>query len=571
MSGEKPVAALASQPMASSQIQFRLNGIGHLIRDELLGVPIYQRSYAWEKDQVDDFCSDLRNAFNSPLREYFMGTVVLSDESGDRKMVIDGQQRLATTTILFAAIRNHQRANGEVRKGDSIHSTYVGSYDDRTDEDVPRLSMNAEDDSHFRTTIVEDEDATSTRDSHILISGAYAQAKEFVAEQASAAGTAWSRKLVEWREFLDNDVSIIEVTVANESDAFLIFETLNDRGADLTLADLLKNYLFGRAGSAKLHEVRENWILALAAMDNVVESFVIFLRHYWSSKNGLVRERDLYKAIKSEVATGAQAVKFSKELLKASKLYAALLNSASEYWTKWSDVDRRNIDTLGLLALEQNRPMLLAVLENFSTPESKKVLRACVSWSVRGLVVGGIGGGTTEKAYCQAAVRVSDGSIKSAKDLLAELSSIVPPDDAFQSSFATFRVTKTSLARYYLRALESARRGDAEPELVPNPDPDQVNLEHVLAKNAKPSDWPTFKPDEIRTWADRFGNMVLLGKTANNSLGNKPFSGKKAVLAASKSLWTSEGGSYADWTPATVDSRQSAMAALAVKVWKREP
>ena len=89
-----------------------------------------------------------------------------------------------------------------------------------------------------------------------------------------------------------------------ESDAYVIFETLNDRGADLTIADLLKNYLYGRAQD-KLEAVKKDWALALGALELTAADgkFVAFLRHYWSSLDGVTRERELYAAIQSKVKT----------------------------------------------------------------------------------------------------------------------------------------------------------------------------------------------------------------------------------------------------------------------------
>ena len=60
---------------------------------------------------------------------------------------------------------------------------------------------------------------------------------------------------------------------------------------------------------------------------------------------------------------------------------------------------------------------------------------------------------------------------------------LVPTDAQFQAEFSTCRVTKASLARYYLRALELCYRGEKEPEFVPNEDQSEVNLEHVLPEN----------------------------------------------------------------------------------------
>lgn len=554
-------------------MQFDLDGIGHQLADRLLTVPIYQRSYSWEDGQILDFCSDLRSAYSAEPSEYFLGTVVLSKEGAEgRDTIIDGQQRMATTSILIACIRDYFRANGETQRADGAHSDYIGSYDMEDGCYVPRLFLNSEDDEFYRKYVVDgDRTVEATRPSQRLIMRAVELLDEFVAKivaSAGNAGNAWVDSLVKWLRFLRERVRMIYVEVPTESDAFMIFETLNDRGADLTLADLLKNYLFGKSEN-KLDAVRENWLLAIAAFDLSTELFITFLRHYWSSKHGAIRERDLYKSIKDGVANKTQAVRFADEIQQASRLYAALLNSEHEFWTDYGTTAKDNVDTLSRLALEQNRPMLLAVLQHFTVAQQKKVLRASVSWLVRGLVVGGIGGGTTEKAYCNAAVKIRAGTIKTAGQLMAELSPIIASDNDFKDSFAKMGVTKASLARYYLVALERANAGTNDPELVPNANEEEVNLEHVLPKRAKPTDWQQFTEDQRRDVVDRLGNLALLKKSQNGKIGNEPFSVKQPILAASQLELTKSIGAEADWTATKIADRQKGLADLAIAIWKR--
>ena len=80
--------------------------LAHVLRDQPLRVPIYQRSYSWTPEQVGQFWSDLKAAMSVPDPEYFVGTFVLSSSTDQRLTIIDGQQRLATTAILIAAMRN---------------------------------------------------------------------------------------------------------------------------------------------------------------------------------------------------------------------------------------------------------------------------------------------------------------------------------------------------------------------------------------------------------------------------------------------------------------------------------
>lgn len=566
------MVAYAERVPAETKIAFDLDGIGHQLADRRLAVPIYQRSYSWGDDEILDYCSDLRSAFAAEPSEYFLGTVVLSKEGTEgRDTIIDGQQRMATTSIFIACIRDYFRSHGEKQRGDGVHSEYIGSYDMEEDNFVPRLFLNSEDDEFYRGFVVDgNRTLNAQKPSQRLIERAVETLNHFVEDIVTGAGNAWPDVLVKWLTFIRVRVRIIYVEVPTESDAFMIFETLNDRGADLTLADLLKNYLFGKAES-KLNAVRENWLLAIGAFDLSTELFITFLRHYWSSKHGAVRERDLYKSIKEGVANRTQAVRFADEIQQASRLYAALLNSEHDFWTDYGTTAKDNVDTLNRLALEQNRPMLLAVLQHFSPAQQKRVLKAAVSWSVRGLVVGGIGGGRTEKAYCNAAVKIRAGAIKTASQLLAELAPIIASDDEFKESFAKARVTKASLARYYLLALERATEGTVQPELVPNANEDEVNLEHILPKKAKRADWPQFTPEERQAWVDRIGNLALLKKSQNRKIGNEPFSVKKPLLESSQLTLTRDVGTKSDWTPREIASRQADLAALAVGLWSRSP
>jgi hypothetical protein len=383
--------------------------------------------------------------------------------------------------------------------------------------------------------------------------------------------TSWALELVEWRKFIDENLRVIHVTVPTESDAFLIFETLNDRGLDLTLADLLQNYLFGKAGATRLAAVRSSWTNAKANLDNDASLLITFLRHHWSSVHGATRERDLYKAIKEGVTTSQAAATFAKDLERSSKTYAALLNPSDAFWNPWGTATKEAISNLGKLGLEQIRPLLLAAVNNLTRAHAKRVLKASVSWAVRGLIVGGIGGGVAERAYCEGAVKISNKTVTTAPQVLSAITAVVPTDAVFKDAFKIARVSKHALSRYYLNALERGQSGDPEPELVPNANEEEVNLEHVLPKNAVAAQWPSFNADDRRNYVNRLGNHALLKRSHNNGIGNEPFSVKKPIFHSSSLELTKEIGTKADWTPAEIEARQGRLATTAVDVWKRSP
>src|SRR4051794_15594527 len=97
-----------------SRIDARLEGIGHLLRDRRMEVPRFQRSFSWTGEQVDAFWRDLSAARHAGQNEYFLGTVVATPNKRQGTWsVIDGQQRLAVTVLLFAAIRDEFLRNAD--------------------------------------------------------------------------------------------------------------------------------------------------------------------------------------------------------------------------------------------------------------------------------------------------------------------------------------------------------------------------------------------------------------------------------------------------------------------------
>ena len=559
----------------AAQFNFTPEAIGHVLSDRRLAVPVYQRSYSWDEDEVNDFWSDLYGSYKSGS-EYFIGNIVLSEQgTQDAITIIDGQQRLATTQIMYAVIRDVFERNGDDKRAGIVQDKYISSPDLESGGDFPRLKLNSDDSPYYRKLIVDAEDPETVsilKRSHQLIRESYEQLLANLSSEAAKAGEDWTVFLNDWANYLENGVRVVVVDVPTEADAFLIFETLNDRGADLTIADLLKNYLFGRSGD-ELDAVRDAWMAALGALEMSAENstFTTFIRHLWSSMHGLTRERLLYKGIKERITSKVHAVDFSQNLREASRLYAAILNSDHEFWSDLGTGTKKNIEALLRLELVQMRPLLLAIMQHFSPDELIISLRSLVSWGVRGILVGGIGGGRAEKIYCGSALEVRAGKAKTSSDLLNLLSPIVPTDEEFQASFSKARVTKSKLARYYLIALEKTVLGEEEPELVPNEDEGQVNLEHILPKNPSVEDWPEFPEEEHRIWISRLGNMALLQKGPNDRIGNKPWDDKKPVLEASKLELTQEAGAESEWTKEVITNRQEKLSHIGVTTWPREP
>ncbi len=379
----------------------------------------------------------------------------------------------------------------------------------------------------------------------------------------------WQAPLLTRIDYLAENVSVITVEVANEDRAFEIFETLNGRGLDLSTGDLLKKHLYERA-SNRLNEVKERWGRAMNALSPRGDQDTVdaFLRQLWASKTGVVRVKALYSTIKPSITTPEQAVAFAQELADAAPLWSAMFDRDADLWNDYPVEVTAGLDSLRYLQVEQCRPLLLAALRRLDRSEIEELLSLIVGWSVRWSVSGGGSAGVVEGLYARTAREVTDGMLATAASIAARFGS-VPDDGTFQRAFAIAQVWRPALGRYYLRVLERDAMNDDEPELVPNEDVEDVNLEHVLPKGAEEADWPTFTREERSAYVFRLGNQALLKKSENRRIGNQPFAAKKRAFENSSLATTQEVGALDAWTPAAVDDRQARMAQRAVAIWRR--
>jgi len=559
---------------AVDRINIELLGIGQAIYNKMLAVPCYQRSYAWEDKHILDLFSDTTNAINTGETEYFLGTIVTTKNETTRPEVSDGQQRLATITILLSAIRDYffnTNTQENQTRAQNITIKYLHSQDLITLETTPKLKLNDADNDFFSKRVLSTPDSsdrsiTPSKESHKKIMRACELAKQFVAELAQKS-RAPEQTLSSLVTYIHGSLKVIWVSVPDDANAFVIFETLNDRGLALAISDLLKNYLFGISGD-RITEVQQRWmqmISTLEAIDNE-EITVTYIRHFWSSKYGSTREKELYNQIKSNVRNKTQALSFSTELTQNSKLYSAMLNTSHELWKTYGPTAREHMNNLNLLRMIQIRPLILAVLSKFSVPETQKVLRLMVSWVVRFLIVGGLGGGTLEAHYSSRARDICNGSTKTAKQLSDQLKKTIPTDTKFRESFSSATVSIQYLARYYLRVLEQQQIGNTNPEFIPTENTDIVNLEHVLPQS--PSNlWNHISDEDKALYCKRIGNLALLTTPINTQVGNDSFTYKKPFYSQSEYLLTKDLASYKAWDTASIAMRQNELALLAVKAW----
>lgn len=570
--------------MIDSYMDARTQGIGELIEQRrLMRVPDHQRDFAWNADdEVEQFLEDIDRAHRERAPEYFLGLIVLvKPKEGEAWEVLDGQQRLATATMVYAGIREWLHAAGFSGDASKVQDRFIGVSALGDPEDRARITLNVNDRQAFHDLVVNrcnDETLASRRDAagryssvRRLIEAAIACRKK-VAEFASKAGAEpreQAEALFILATYLRDNATVVVMNVASTANAYVIFESLNDRGLELSVLDLVKNHLFGRAGS-RLAEVQVNWTRMTTNLgDRPADDF---LKVFWTSKYGRIQRGRLFAEWRRRYgAIGLSAtVGLSNELADVADLFAALDVPDHEAWALQSSKTRRLVRGLTLLGNQQMRPVMLAAMRSYTAERMERLLEHLITLTVRYQTVGKGRTGLLEIAGARLARGIASGELKSPDRVWRDISSLVPGDNDFRQSLARYSETTASRARYILTELERTayrrENGGKERELAPWED---LNLEHVLPRNPG-AEWAAkLKADpEFREDTSRLGNMCLLDSGANRQLGSKGFATKKSRLySSSELLLTHQIAAYDGWDRASVADRQARLADLAVMTW----
>jgi hypothetical protein len=547
---------------------FEPGGIGGIFKAHRLRVPTFQREYSWESEQVDQLLSDLNRA-KTEHTDHFLGTIVtISKGAHDPLEIVDGQQRLTTTSLLILAIREVQN---ELRQpADVIHSInndYLSSFDRKAGGPVPKLALNIDDNEFFRGMIggvIPD----AARESHRRLLAAHKRAKGFVKNLAGGFSDADKPTVLnDWLDFIEHGASVILVKTDDASKAFKMFETLNDRGLKTSQADLVKSYLFGEAGG-RVAEAQVRWSTMKDGLEEIADDdrAINFLRHALIATKRFVRADEIYDAVQKTVRGESNAASFLTSLETLSRAYVATFSPNADFWRDHSVTTARALSVFNRFDLKPIRPLVLALAVSFTANEFDAAMRLLVSISVRLVLASRTRSGTIEQTFAIAALQVFEKRITTAVALKPALANVTIGDADFATEFTTARVSNANLARYYLRALEAANANEREPWFIENDDPGAITLEHVLPQNPD-GDWDGIDADTRKTLVRRLGNLCLLQKSGNEAISTKPFAEKRVAYAASPYVTTSMIASETDWDAGTIEARQTQLASLALKAW----
>jgi hypothetical protein len=311
--------------------------VAELLSDTLpakIVVPQFQRGYSWEKKHVDDFWKDIINFRDESTKQggpekYFFGPIVVMPVDKKTIYLLDGQQRLATATILFSVLRDVAYDLGTTEAqifAEDIQNHLLNK------EDIGHSLELGELDQHYFSATIQSyplvgKKPTPTLRSHRNIESAHDIILGKVKAILSAKGQKEAlEELKTIRKIVRTDLIMASIPVTSERDAFRIFESLNDRGLRLSVPDLLLNYLMGKAEASERGTVRGHWNDMMQSMGK--RNANRFLRHMWVSKYGDLKNIDLFSALKTHIETNqTKSVAFVKSCAEECERYVELLNA----------------------------------------------------------------------------------------------------------------------------------------------------------------------------------------------------------------------------------------------------
>jgi len=557
--------------------------IRNLLSSGYYRIPRFQRPFSWTRENVQEFWDDVVR--DNPT-DYFIGSMVVFKEGSQRYGVVDGQQRLTTITVLLAVLRD---ALQEFKFAD-LAQGIQGLVERRNIDNQPEFILSTETSYPFFQDHIlkfgEPEVFAQEMKEEENLRRAHAQLKDLVYSKIQSIKTDTSlpeRKqaqtikdsLIKIRDAL-LDLKVIFVKLDDEDDAYIIFETLNTRGKDLSLTDLVKNHVTKhlKSQSASLDQAKVKWERILetiegSSLDIRTDSFI---HHFWLSRYDYLPSKTLFKTLRKKIFKD-NAKQFLNDLVADSAIYRCI--HEVEY-RKWENHERRIRDALTALQLfrvTQQVPCVLSLVRAYNQRNLKgshleDALVAIEKFHFLFTAVtsqrssGGISGMYARLGRSVFEAKDMASAVRVITELKKMLRKRVPSLEEFKALFAeilyTDRITKArGLVKYILTAFHK------ETEKVRTVDYDTMTIEHLVPQSRIGQDGFT---EQI---VGQIGNLILVSGFANNKLGDKSFAEKKKILKDAGFTLPAEIAAAGEWGAEQIVQRTDSMAAEAYnKHWK---
>lgn len=541
-------------------------------------IPIYQRTYSWTERECRQLWDDILRAGTSPeIKAHFMGSVVYIQDglyqvtTNSPLLVIDGQQRLTTITLLIAAL-----ADALEKRPDDVREPIDG-FSPRKLRNYYLVNPEEGGERHYKLLL-------SQTDRETLI--ALVERRELPAE----ASLRVSENIALFRSWIASapDLKVVCKGVAKllvidtsltrgEDNPQLIFESMNSTGKELSQADLVRNFvLMGLEPTLQTRLYKEYWrpFELEFGQQAYGEEFDAFMRHYLTLKTGEIPRQDqVYEAFKTHARSTAIAEAGTEALLKDIRAFAGYYCAMALGKEKRPRL-REAFHDLRELKVEVAYPFLLEVYDDcaqgrISDDELLEIIRFIEAYVFRRAICA-IPTNSLNKTFATFGKALKkDRYLKSVRAHFLLLPSYrrFPRDDEFRRDFETRDLYKTRIRSYWLRRLENHERKE---RVVL----DEYTIEHIMPQNDNLSSaWKADLGAEWQrvqeTWLHTPGNLTLTGY--NSEYSDRPFTEKRDMTGGFKEspLRVNQGlGLLERWDEEQIRKRAERLSGVAVDVWR---
>lgn len=535
-------------------------------------IPIYQRTYSWTLTQCEQLWKDIVRASGDEVPAHFVGSVVYVEKglyqatAVPQLLVIDGQQRLTTLSLLLAALgRAFEKSSGDSEITRKKLNSYYLINDQESDDKRFKLLL-TKSDKETLLRLIEDREPPQHASLRIM------ENLGFFEEQIAKADLSLDQLYSGVSKLIIVDVSLDR----SHDNPQLIFESMNSTGLDLTQADLIRNYvLMGLELEEQTQLYEEFWFPMEQSFGHAeyASLFDRFMRDYLTVKTGQIPNiNQVYAAFKTfaqvERLGGRSTRDIVGEVSKYSRHFVRLAFGRGE-----DKLLNGAISDINTLKVDVAYPFLLEVLEacasgTVSRDDLLAILSLVESYVFRRAICG-IPTNSLNKTFANLMKEIDKTnyfeSLQAAfltKDSYRRL----PRDEEFRREIVIKDVYNIRSRNYLLRKLEN--RGRKEPV-----DLGSFTIEHVMPQNPDLSkEWQTELGPEWKriqeTYLHTLGNLTLTGY--NPELSDRPFAEKRTMeggFADSPIRLNRALAQLDSWNESAIQTRAEELAQTACGVW----
>ena len=538
--------------------------------DKRFVIPVYQRNYDWKKENCQQLLNDLIDVIKKDRPSHFFGSIVASTE-GDDYIIIDGQQRLTTVSLLLLALINlvseEKVEHDSARLADKIREDYLI---DKWQPEERKIKLKPVKNDMKAFNSLFSSEAVYIRESNVTQN--YLYFYETIKDSGVLADDLFEsiKKLV-----------VIDITLENGDDPQLIFESLNSTGLDLSEADKIRNYILmglDQKFQEKMYEQYWNKIEEQTGyqVSEFIRQYLTLKLGKWPNINGVYRAFKQY-VISSKIET--------EPLLEDMHVHARFYGQIMEATTGVYSIDAI-LKRLALLEMTVINPFLFALLERYGSRRidekgMSSVLAAIESYLFRRLVCE-VPTNALNKIFATLnndALRVieNDEDYGSAVIYVLEQKTSTgrfPNDKEFESRVRTrdFYNMRPKNKIYYFNRLEN---GDTY-EVVNVPEmmlakEHGLSVEHIMPQTlteAWKKDLGAGYAEIHETWKNKIANLTLTAY--NGKYSNRPFKEKLAMedgFSESPLPLNKWIGQQMKWTLDELMARDDIMARRFMELW----